>query len=196
MSVHSTGGSSVPLRIAVSYGLRRSELLALKWNDIDFDAGTLRVDEALVEVWGVATWTNCKNERSRRTISLDQGTLHELAKHHSSQNEEQILVGEEWQNNDLLVATQLGHVVNPGNFKQTLERLVVKAGVRRLTSHGLRHTAATHMVRAATDVGELRAIADVLGHSPDMLMKTYAHALPESVKAVADKIGERSGLPS
>ena len=57
---------------------------------------------------------------------------------------------------------------------QSLERIVNNAGVPRLTSHGLRHTAATHMVRHATDVGEIRAAADVLGCSPDMLMRTYA----------------------
>ena len=82
--------------------------------------------------------------------------------------------------------------MSPGNFDQTLERLVAKAGVPRLTSHGLRHTAATHMVRHATDIGEIRAAADLLGHSPDMLMKTYAHALPESVRTVTDKIGQRA----
>ena len=63
--------------------------------------------------------------------------------------------------------------------------------MRRLTSHGLRHTAATHMVRHASDIGEVRAIADILGHSPDMLMKTYAHALPESLRAVTDKAAAR-----
>jgi hypothetical protein len=47
------------------------------------------------------------------------------------------------------------------------------------------------MVRHASDVGEIRAAADLLGHSPDMLMKTYAHALPESVRTVTDKIGQR-----
>ena len=82
--------------------------------------------------------------------------------------------------------------MSPGNFDQTLERLVAKAGVPRLTSHGLRHTAATHMVRHAADIGEIRAAADLLGHSPDMLMKTYAHALPESVRTVTDHIAERA----
>ena len=48
------------------------------------------------------------------------------------------------------------------------------------------------MVRGAHDVGELRAVADVLGHSPDMLMKVYAHALPESTRAIADRIGQRA----
>ncbi len=63
----------------------------------------------------------------------------------------------------------------------------------RLTSHGLRHTAATHMVRHAADIGEVRAAADLLGHSPDMLMKTYAHVMPESIRTLTDKIGQRSG---
>ncbi|MGE0732616.1 MAG: tyrosine-type recombinase/integrase [Acidimicrobiia bacterium] len=66
------------------------------------------------------------------------------------------------------------------------------AAVPRLTSHGLRHTAATHMVRRAADVGEIRLAADILGHSPDMLMRIYAHALPESVKTVTEKIGRRA----
>jgi hypothetical protein len=51
------------------------------------------------------------------------------------------------------------------------------------------------MVRRASDLGELRAVADVLGHSPDILMKTYAHALPDSIRAVADKIEASYGVP-
>ena len=83
--------------------------------------------------------------------------------------------------------------VSPGSFDQTLERLVRSAGVPRLTSHGLRHTPATHMVRPAADIGEIRAAADNLGHSPYMLMRTYAHALPESLNTVTDKIERRAG---
>jgi hypothetical protein len=48
------------------------------------------------------------------------------------------------------------------------------------------------MVRHADDIGEIRAAADLLGHSPDMLMKVYAHSLPESVRTVTDKIGRRA----
>ena len=68
---------------------------------------------------------------------------------------------------------------------------VANTELPRLTSHGLRHTAATHMVQGANDLGELRAIADLLGHSPEMLMNTYAHALPNSQAAVVDRIGRR-----
>ena len=47
------------------------------------------------------------------------------------------------------------------------------------------------MVAGATDIGQLRAIADILGHSPEMLMKTYAHAMPQSTAAVVERIGDR-----
>jgi integrase len=115
-----------------------------------------------------------------------------LTVHRRFQAEERLAAGAAWNDNGLVVATKHGNPVSPGNFDQTLERLVAAAGVPRLTSHGLRHTAATHMVRHADDIGEIRAAADLLGHSPDMLMKVYAHALPESVRTVTDKIGRRS----
>jgi integrase len=115
-----------------------------------------------------------------------------LKTHRRFQAEERLAAGADWVDHDLVVATRIGRPVSPGNFDQTLERLVVAARVPRLTSHGLRHTAATHMVRHASDIGEIRAAADILGHSPDMLMRTYAHALPESISTVTDKIERRS----
>jgi integrase len=181
-----------PLRLAVLYGLRRSELLAVCWSAVDAKAGTVRIERALVEVRGRPEWSSGKNARSRRTIPIDASMVRALVAHRRFQAEERLAAGPEWVDNDLVVATRTGTPVSPGNFDQTLDRLVARARVPRLTSHGLRHTAATHMVRHAGDIGEIRAAADLLGHSPDMLMRTYAHALPESVRTVTDKIGERA----
>ena len=191
---HRWGG---PLRLAVLYGLRRSELLALRWSGIDLEAGTVTIAGGLVEVRGAPVWTDGKNARSRRTIVVDAGTARVLRSHRAGQLQERLVAGSEWEDIDLVVSSRTGTPVSPGNFDQTLDRLVARAGVPRLASHGLRHTAATHMVRQARDAGELCAVADVLGHSPDMLMKTYAHALPDSIRAVADRIGARSiAVPS
>ena len=183
---------AAPLRLAVLYGLRRSELLGLHWTAVDVKARTVRVEAALVEVHGRPEWSEGKNARSRRTIPIDTDTAKALTTHRKFQAEERLVAGAAWQGSGLVVSTRIGNPVSPGNFDQTLERLVARAGVPRLTSHGLRHTAATHMVRHATDLGEIRAAADLLGHSPDMMMKTYAHSLPESVRTVTDKIGQRS----
>jgi integrase len=181
-----------PLRLAALYGLRRSELLGLAWSAVDLKRSTVRIEQALIEVHGRPEWSDGKNARSRRTIPIDASTVAALKEHRKFQNEERLAAGPHWSDHDLVVATRAGMPVSPGNFDQTLDRLVKKAGVPRLTSHGLRHTAATHMVRHASDIGEIRAAADILGHSPDMLMRTYAHALPESVRTVTDKIGARA----
>ncbi len=187
---HRWGG---PLRLAVLYGPRRSELLALRWNGIDLESGTVTIAGGLVEVRGVPVWTEGKNARSRRKIVVDAETVRALRTHRALQLQDRLVAGSDWEDHDLVVSSKTGTPVSPGNFDQTLERLVVRAGVPRLTSHGLRHTAATHMVRQAADAGELRAAADVLGHSPDMLMKTYAHPLPDSIRAVADRVAARAG---
>jgi integrase len=131
--------------------------------------------------------------RNRRTSSsTDRNVSVETRRQCCGIFRKRLAAGSDWIDDDLIVLTSTGNRVSPSNFDQTLGRLVAAAGVPRLTSHGLRHTAATHMVRQAADAGELRAVADVLGHSPDMLMKTYAHALPDSIRAVADRIASRS----
>ena len=145
----------------------------------------------LVEVHGRPEWSEGKNASSRRSIPIDKSVAAALKAHRKVQAEERLVAGPDWHDDDLVIATRNGRPVSPGNFDQTFERLVRQAGAPRLTSHGLRHTAATHMVRHASDLGEIRAAADILGHSPDMLMRTYAHVMPESIRTVTDKIEQR-----
>jgi len=182
---------AVAFRVSVLYGLRRSEMLALKWKNLDVDAGSLKINESIVATRTGAEWSNAKNERSRRTIPIDEETMRAFARRRAEQAAERLVAGEEWEDNDLIVATRSGRLVLPRSYDRALERFVESAELPRLTSHGLRHTAATHMVQQASDLGELRAIADILGHSPEMLMNTYAHALPNSQLAVVNRIGRR-----
>jgi len=190
---HRWGG---PIRLEALYGLRRSELLALHWSDLDLHTGIVSIDAGLVEADGELLWTDGKNARSRRRIPVDIETRRVLTAHQERQREERDRARELWRDSDLVVATQLGGPVRPRNYSHTLDRLVARAQVPRLTSHGLRHTAATHMVANASDLGEVRAAAEILGHSPEMLMKTYAHALPASIRTVTTKVGLRSARTS
>lgn len=180
------------LRLAVLYGPRRSEILALRWDDIDTDQLTITIDEGLVKLRGGHVWTEAKNARSRRTIPVDPVTMRAFQTHRAAQLQARLAVGPAWRDDTLVVATSLGTPVNPDNFDRDLDKIVRRAGLPRLTSHGLRHTAATHMTRRASDLGELRAAAEVLGHSPEMLMKVYAHALPDSLRRIADRIAARA----
>lgn len=182
---------AIAFRLNVLYGLRRSELLALKWDDLDTKKKTLRIDESLVATNKGAAWGDAKNERSRRTIPIDADTIKVFTHRCAEQAAERLAAGTTWQDTGLIVTTRQGGLVLPRSYDRALATLIAKAGLPRLTSHGLRHTAATHMVAGASDLGELRAIADLLGHSPEMLMNTYAEVLPDHRTAVVDRIGRR-----
>jgi integrase len=172
----------------VLYGLRRSEVLALRGDDLDTDGRTVRIDEGLIAVSRGAAWSDAKNEPSRRLVPLDSETLRLFARRRAEQAQERLKAGPEWEHTDLIIATRQGQLVLPRSYDRALALIVGKANLPRLTSHGLRHTAATHMVNEAKDVGELRAIADILGHSPEMLMRVYAHTLPQSRQAIVDRL--------
>jgi integrase len=80
---------ALAFRLGVLYGLRRSEILALRWDDLDTKAGTLRIDESLVATRTGAAWSNAKNERSRPIIPLDDETLREFARRRAAHAVEQ-----------------------------------------------------------------------------------------------------------
>ena len=100
---HRWGG---PLRLAVLYGLRRSELLALRWSGIDLESGMVTIAGGLVEVRGVPVWTEGKNARSRRKIMVDPETVRLLRRHRASQLHERMLAGPEWTDLDLVVSSR------------------------------------------------------------------------------------------
>lgn len=180
-------------RLAVLYGLRRSEVLALRWDDLDTDANTLRIDEGLVAVRFGIEWSDGKNTRSRRTIPLDAESMTCLEARRQEQDDERLEAGDQWTGQDLIFTNTEWGPLSPRSFDRSLERLLKRAGLPILTSHRLRHTAASHMVANARDLGELQAVSEILGHSMDILLRVYAHALPATVRTISDRIGERAG---
>jgi integrase len=76
---------AIAFRLGVLYGLRRSEVLALRWDDLDVKASTLRIDESLVATNRGAAWGNAKNERSRCTIPIDSETMRVFARRRAEQ---------------------------------------------------------------------------------------------------------------
>ncbi len=179
---------AIGFRLGMPYGLRRSEVLALCWDDVDASAPSILIDEELVPLRNGIEWTEAKNERSRRTIPLDPDTWAVLQRRRAEQAAERLAAGPRWQDSDLVIATRVGTPVIPRNYARFLRDVINAAEVPRLGTRGLRHTAATHMVSNAHDLGELRAVADLLGHSPEVLMKTYAHALPNHTTAVVERL--------
>ncbi len=162
-------------RPAAMTGMRRSEVLGLRWSDIDLDAARLSVRHAVVAV-GYAVIESTPKSHNARVIDLDAETVSQLRAHRGGQHRERGEWGADYQDHDLVVATEHGEPIHPHTFSQSFERLIAKAALRRIRLHDLRHTHATLALKAGVPV---KVISERLGHeSPAFTLKQYAHVIP------------------
>jgi integrase len=176
--------------LAIGTGARRGELLALEWRDIDFDKNTLSISKALeyTREFGVR-FKDPKTERSKRIISLDSNTIGLLREHRKTQAEAALKLGMGLPSDALLFpATPLSPTVphNPDYFTGVFLRVVKRLGFPKLRFHDLRHSVATELLTAGLPP---HVVAERLGHSPAVLLKTYAHLLPKADSLAASICG-------
>lgn len=169
--------------LLIGTGLRPGEALALRWTDLDLDAGRLRVERSLGRRRKGEPWRfeAPKTAGSRRTVPLPATIVRALRANRAAQAVERLAAGACYGDLDLAFATPLGGPLAGGtivrrHFKPMLTRAGLPATVRL---YDLRHSAATHMLAGGASV---RAVADRLGHaSAKMTLDVYAHALPAQI---------------
>lgn len=167
---------AVLFRVAAMTGLRRSELVGLRWVDVDLDLATLAVRQTVAAVDGVPTVEAVKTPRSRRTLDLDRVTLAGLRTHRHAQRERRVLVGPGWRDHDLVFCSPDGRPLHPDVVSKAFARTVGRVDVARIRFHDLRHTHATHLLAAGTNA---RLVSERLGHtSVAFTLDTYGHVLP------------------
>jgi integrase len=175
-------------RLALATGMRRGELCGLKWEEhIDLDAGTVAVRETRTRVRrGVVTGPP-KTDRSRRTISLDAGTVAALRAWRKRQKEERLAAGSRWTDSGYVVTLPDGRPPKPERFSIWYRVAVRRAGLRPIPLHSLRHTYVTIANAQGTslDVISLR-----VGHAKTSITSDiYSHVLPQKDKDAAEAIG-------
>jgi integrase len=160
--------------VAIHTGMRRGELLGLKWGDVDLEAGTVSVKRS-VDVDG--RLKEPKNQASRRTLPLTPQAVDALKAHRVRQNEERLKAGTKWQDNDLLFPNTVGRPENPSNvYLRNFQPLLKRAGLANqgFTLHSLRHTFATTLAAKGVNPGTAQKL---LGHSDvRMTLAIYTHA--------------------
>jgi len=162
-------------RLAGMTGMRRGEILGLRWADIDLDAARLSVRRAVVAV-GYTVIESTPKSHNARVIDLDPETVTQLRAHRKRQDEERAEWGAGYQDNDLVAAKENGDPIHPHTFSQSFERLLARHGLRKIRLHDIRHTHATIALRAGVPV---KVISERLGHeSPAFTLKQYAHVIP------------------
>lgn len=165
-------------------GLRRGELLALEWSDIDFENRTLRVERTLVRISGQLSTQSPKTKKSRRMITLDPRTIEILKNWRLKQKK--ILFKNGAGKSELVFSNSSGGYLMESRLRDELRKFLRKHGLPLITVHGLRHTHASILFEAGV---EAKQIADRLGHSRiQTTLDMYTHINDNQRYAVADRL--------
>jgi integrase len=163
--------------VAVHCGLRQGEILGLKWEDVDLEAGTLSVRRSLAWVKKEPILNQPKNGKGR-SIRLTRAATEAFKRHRAAQNAERLRLGGLWAEGDLVFPGERGQpmrafTLTGGSFKRLLKR----AGLPEKTRfHDLRHTCATLLLLEGVHP---KFVQELLGHATiSITLDTYSHVLP------------------
>lgn len=149
--------------LAVHTGMRQGELLALKWTDVDLEAGKVGVRRTLTRESGHYTLGEPKTKKSRRTVKLTGAATETLRSHLIRQMEEIARLGDLYRDQGLVFTPASGAPLNPSNIRnRNLRRLTSKAGVPEIRFHDLRHTCATLLLSKNVHP---KIVQEMLGHA-------------------------------
>lgn len=174
--------------IAVTTGLRRGEVLALKWQNVDLKNSRLFVRTSLEQTKGRLRFKEPKTRKSARTVILPAYTVAVLKSHLKAQAEKRLKLGKDYQNHDLVCAREDGSIWPPASFSALFTSRIVKIPIPKVRFHDLRHTHATQLLKQGTNP---KIVSERLGHSNIAItLDTYSHVMPgmqEEAIAVFDR---------
>jgi integrase len=169
-------------KLALATGLRRGELMGLKWQDINVDAGVLQVRRILSRVPSKMPGKGYveaepKTQKSRRSVVIAPFALEALTQHRERQLEAKLKARDAWQEHDYVFCTSIGTHLNPTrDMLDQLKALLKKAELPDIRFHDLRHSAATLLLSVGVHP---KVVQEILGHSQiSITMDVYSHVLP------------------
>lgn len=170
-------------------GLRRSEVLGLRWSDIDHDARTVTVAQGRVVVGGGTVTGAPKSHRSARTLLLPPDVLTALRAFKTRQAEERLALGGDWPDTGLVAVNADGSPIRPETYSKAFAAHCAAAGVPVIRLHDVRHTAASILL----DMGlPVLAVAKWLGHDPAITLRVYGHAYDDALASAGEALLGRS----
>jgi integrase len=176
----------VPILLAVAAGLRRGEILAVRWNDIDLDRGTLAVRQSLEQTKAGLQFKQPKTQKGRRVVTLPSLVLDALRHHKAEQAKVRLKLGTGYQDNGLVCSAADGRPMNPNSFSHHCVYFLRQSGLAGLRFHDLRHSHATLLLRQGVHP---KVVSERLGHSGvGITLDIYSHVLPDMQEEAARKL--------
>jgi len=181
--------------VELATGLRRGELLALRWQDVDLNKKVIHVRRTLKRVRAEGgerrtklVFEEPKTDKSRRTITLTETAVKALKLHRVRQAEEKLRVGEAYQDNGLVFATPLGRPIDPDGFYKHFSKILKKAGISHRSFHNCRHTVATVLLEEGVNP---KVVQELLGHARvGITLDIYSHVDMKTMQQATDKLEE------
>lgn len=170
--------------LAAGTGMRRGELMALRWEHVDLEAGTVAVEHSTTQLGNERVTTTPKNHE-RRTVAIDAHLVTTLRTWRTEQAKERLAWGAAYEDTEGLVFTwENGAPVQPDYISKTFVKAQDGLGLPRLVLHGLRHTHATILLRAGRPV---HIVSKRLGHKdPSVTLNVYADVIPDDDTSAVD----------
>ncbi|MBE2973388.1 site-specific integrase [Priestia megaterium] len=171
---------SIMIKIAITTGLRRGELLGLEWKHVNLEKGTLQVKQAVTYVNQKHIIREPKTKNSIRTVTLPEALIDELRKYKSTWNKNRLRASDLWEGGEyqFLFTSWNGKPLHPSSVTTWWRRFVYRHKLRYIRFHDLRHTSATLLINSGVHA---KIISSRLGHADiRTTMNIYGHALQEA----------------
>lgn len=174
----------IPVIIAIYTGMRRGEVLGLNWQNVNFDKKYIRVVQELSCTKQGLKILPPKTNKSIRNIAIPDTLVKILKKHKAEQMKNKLILGEEYQNTDMVCTYPNGKLFYPKRFSAKFNELLNKNGLPVIRFHDLRHSHASLLVKLGV---QPKVISERLGHSNiGITMDLYSHLYEEADREVAD----------
>lgn len=175
----------IPVHLAISLGLRRGEVLGLRFGDIDFEKGILHIIHNRIEFNGIVAEKEPKTSNSIRTLSIPSGLLDMLKKQQKSMKKSRFKEGASYNEGDYVCYhPRTGMPWEPNNLGQKYTRLVRELGLPPVSFHGLRHCYASICIDQGMSIVDVQ---NMLGHaSASFTYDTYVHSMEDNSYKSAD----------
>ncbi len=177
--------------VALNIGARIGEALALRWQDVDLDAGRLSVVYNLQRVKGKLVLVEPKTEKSRRTVGLPSAAVEALRAHRRRQTEERLRLGPVWQDSDLVFTSHIGSPLDPSDVSRGFREFLARHELPRVRFHDLRHASGSIMLKNGVP---MVTVSGILGHSNiATTVDIYGHVEQAAFDEAAVKMGRALG---
>lgn len=176
----------LPIEMEISLGLRRGELLALKFSEIDFEKQTLTIAENVVSVRGKNHVKEPKTEAGRRTVRVNSVLIKKLLRQRADYRSRKLQMGADFHDTDLVFCKKNGEAYNADYFSRKFRRHLKRHNLPHMRFHDLRHICAS--VHLEQEINP-KVISKILGHSKiSTTLDIYSHVMERSSQEAVDKM--------